>query len=92
MSGINFTSSSRVPVGWDRVEGGGEVAVRVARPYIVSFPAGTGQVVVNHSDCRTATDWTREYFSLGAVRYVCSDFEGNHTFECSVLAPVVTNA
>ena len=60
----------------------------VSRPYIVSFPAYTSQVIVNHSDCRTATDWTREYFSLGSVSYVCSDLENNHTFECSVLAGV----
>ena len=66
----------------------GIISAAVARPYIVSFPAGTAQVIVNHSDCREATDWTREYFSLGSVSYVCSDFEGNHTFDVAVLAGV----
>jgi len=54
-------------------------------PFIVSFPVGTNQVIVNYPDCLKATDWTRETFSLCAVKYVCSDFYGNHTYELSVL-------
>lgn len=37
-------------------------------------------VVICHSDCRVATDWAKEYFSLGQVTYLNSTFEGLHTY------------
>lgn len=46
-------------------------------------------VIVHHSDCRIATEFAKNYFGDQSVdfrnryrvTYLCSDFNGNHTFE-----------
>ena len=50
-------------------------------PYIVDH---TARIVVKHPDCREAAEVAREYFSPLFVSYICSDFNGKHTFECAL--------
>tara|TARA_R110000868_G_scaffold86426_4_gene242395 strand:- start:1644 stop:1952 length:309 start_codon:yes stop_codon:yes gene_type:complete len=57
-------------------------------PYVVRYVAGAAQVIVHSTDCREALRWLRDLAFTGSVSYVCSDFDNNHTFECSVLAGV----
>lgn len=56
------------------------------RPFIQKFENETTDgfdVIVHHKDCREATAWTRNYFSLCTVKYLYSDFDANHTYRIS---------
>lgn len=52
------------------------------RPFIVRFENQITpfdfDVVIHHEDCSQATEWAWNYF--GAVKYLHSDFDGNHTY------------
>lgn len=62
-----------------------ENITRIAdRPFIVEVINDTDSkdftVGIHHNDCSQATTWVREYFGRRAVEYLCSDFDGNHTY------------
>lgn len=56
--------------------------MRNERPFIVRFENQTSlfdfDVVIHSEDCSKATDWAAGYF--GQVKYLHSDFDGNHTY------------
>jgi len=54
------------------------------KPFIVKFEnksdAFNFDVVVRHENCDVAREWTKQYFGMLTVSYLCSDFDHNHTF------------